>query len=72
MDFLRNAVLSRDIEVQRMRKVTTKVCIQEDEASFGLFFSSWRIHDVARKTGKRNAIIINFHGKYEWKYQLQQ
>lgn len=49
MDFLRNAVLLSDIKVQRIRKGTAKICIQKDEASFGLFFGSWSIRDVAYK-----------------------
>lgn len=52
--------------------MTAKICIQEDEVSFDLLFSSWRIHAVAQKTGKRNTIIINFHEKQGWNYQLQQ
>lgn len=52
--------------------MTPKTYTQENEASFGLFFSSWKVQDVAWKTGKKNTIIVNFNEKHEWNYQLLQ
>ena len=52
--------------------MTPKTYTQENEASFGLFFSSWKFQDVTWKTGKKNTIIVNFNEKHECNYQLLQ